>query len=149
MAIGKTKLHKVLQNGRVLSDAIAWFDAFDPALKQKILNWVQNDQLTKKGVNSKDEIIGVYSTFTEMINPSKLAGDPYNLDDTGQFYASMYVQVLRDAIVVEGDGQKGDENLFEKYGDDIIGLNEESKQKLRDEIKKRYVEYFKRTLFRV
>jgi hypothetical protein len=148
MAIGKSKLHQLLRRERLLSDALLWYSVFDTNLKNQILNWVKIDQLTNKGIDKDGDVIGYYSPVTELINPEKKAGDPYTLDDTGAFYESMYVQILKDSIVINANPIKGEDNLFFKYGNGIIGLTNENIQKLTIEVKKRYIKEIKRTLFR-
>jgi len=148
MAIGNSKLHELLRREKYLIDAILWYNIFDTNLKDQILNWIKIDQLTNKGVNKDGDIIGYYSPVTELINPKKKAGEPYTLNDTGAFYESMYVQVLKDSIVINANPIKGDDNLFFKYGNGIIGLTNENIKKLTIEIKKGYIKEIKKTLFR-
>lgn len=147
MAIGQSKLHKMLRRARLISDAVAWFEFFDQRTKDEIIQWVQQDQLQEKGVNAANEVIGYYSPFTEMITRGqKEAGEPYNLFDTGAFYRSMYVLVLQDAVIIKGDGDKGNDNLFEKFGTNIINLTDTNKARLRTKLKDYYIGYLRKIL---
>jgi hypothetical protein len=137
-----SKLRKTL----MLSESMAWYEAFDNELKRIVLDYIQKDQLTDQGIDEDSDIIGLYSDFTESINPEKIAGTPYTLDDTGDFYKSMYIVVLQDSIVIEADPIKGEDNLFYKYGEGIVGLTEENLERLREEIKKRYIKFVKKSL---
>ena len=149
MSIGNTKLDKMLDRGERLSDLEAWFSTFTPTVKNKIIRWIQEDQLTNQGIGADGEVIGYYSYTTELISGGeKQQGDPYTLDDTGAFYQSMFVVVLRDAVVTEADPIKGNDNLFEKYGQNIIGLTEGNIVKLQEILKTSYIEYIKETLLR-
>lgn len=148
MAIGNSRLHELLRREKFLSEAMLWYNIFDTNLKTQILNWVKIDQLTNKGVNKDGDIIGYYSPVTEFINPEKKAGEPYTLNDTGAFYESMYVEVLKDSIIINANPIKGNDNLFLKYGNGIIGLTNENITKLTVEVKKRYIKEVKKTLFR-
>jgi hypothetical protein len=108
-----------------------------------VLRWIQEDQLRKQGIDEDGDVIGEYSEFTEMINPEKVAGTHYTLFDTGEFYESMKIVVLNDSIVIEANANKVNEdgeteNLFQKYGEGIIGLTTENKQKLATEITRRF-----------
>lgn len=108
-----------------------------------VLRWIQEDQLRKQGIDEDGDVIGEYSEVTEMINPEKIAGTHYTLFDTGEFYESMRIVVLNDSIVIEADADKRNkdgetENLFEKYGDGIIGLTTENKQRLANELSRRF-----------
>ena len=148
MAIGNSRLHELLRREKFLNEAVLWYNIFDTNLKNQILNWVRIDQLTNKGIDKDGDIIGYYSPVTEFINPKKKAGEPYTLNDTGAFYESMYVEVLKDSIIINANPIKGNDNLFLKYGNGIIGLTNENIQKLTIEVKKRYIKEIKKTLFR-
>jgi hypothetical protein len=106
-----------------------------PSMRKFIIeDLVQQNQL-QKGRDEDGDIIGTYSEFTQKINPSKVAGSPYTLKDTGQFYKSMYIRVNSDYIEIDADPIKtGDDgtktNLFYKYGEGIIGLTPGSKELL-------------------
>lgn len=146
-----TPPYQMMMRARLLSESVAWFEAFSQRgdLRQQIVTWIQDDQLTKQGVDEDGDIIGFYSAYTEFLtNGEKQAGDPYTLKDTGAFYESMFVRVLRDSILIEADGQKDDDNLFEKYGEGIIGLTEPNMQNLIDELRIKYIDYARRILFK-
>lgn len=145
MGFMETLLGEKLKKAVKLSESLAWLEAFDQALMNTIIKWIQEDQL-QQGIDEDGDIIGLYSEWTEMLNPEKIAGTPYTLEDTGDFYRSMYVVVLKDSIVIEADPIKGNENLFFKYGDGIIGLTEESMGKLQEEIRKKYIQFVKDAL---
>ncbi len=142
----KTELGAVLNKFRAIRTQDVWHKVFqDKSLSNMILEMIQQDQLFKEGVDEDGDIIGLYSEWTEMLNPEKVAGTPYTLFDTGEFYKSMRIVVLNDSFVVEAQPIKIDEdgektNLFEKYGEGIIGLTDENKEKLAIEIKKRFID---------
>lgn len=141
-----TLLGDKLRKAMVLSEQMAWFEAFDNELKRFILDWIRIDQLQRQGVDEDGDIIGLYSEFTESINPLKIAGTPYTLDDTGDFYKSMFITVFSDSFVIDADPVKGTDNLFYKYGDGIVGLTTENMDKLREEVKKKYLKFIKKSL---
>lgn len=146
MAIGKSKLHGMLRRGRTLSDAEAWLKAFTPQNKKQILDWLRIDQLRNKGVDSEGNIIGYYSRATEIISQGrKRAGEPYTLEDTGAFYESLFIVVLTDSLVIEGDVDKFKDQNW--YTDKIIGLTDENFSKLLDMVKAEYVRYCRELLF--
>lgn len=148
MAIGESKLHRLLRNGSLLYDSVAWVEVIDTSVKQRILYWIQQKQLYEEGIDENDAIIGTYSSFTESLHPDKKAGTHYTLLLTGAFYDSMHIKVEPTAIDIYANGQKDDDNLFEKYGKGIIGLTTENKDKLSDELLPKYQKYLKRVLFR-
>lgn len=141
----------MMQRARLLNDSVAWFDAFSQRgdLREQIITWIQDDQLTKQGIDEDGDIIGFYSLYTELLSGGeKQQGDPYTLKDTGEFYRSMFIRVLRDSILIEADAQKDEDNLFEKFGEGIIGLTEDNLQKLIEEVKIKYIDYARRILFK-
>lgn len=145
------ELGAILKRTRLLYDSIIWFESFDTELKNKILNWVRYDQLWK-GVDEDGDIMGVYSEWTEKINPEKRAGTPYTLMDTGAFYKSLFIDVLTEYFVIDGNGLKYDDvtgkltDLFKWLGDGIVGLTDESKEKLTEELKIKYIQNVRKTL---
>jgi hypothetical protein len=144
MDLMQTELGRLLNRSRTLSTSYLWQLVFrDVTLKKMVLRWIQEDQLRKQGIDEDGNVIGEYSEVTEMINPEKIAGTHYTLFDTGEFYESMRIVVLNDSIVIEADADKRNkdgetENLFEKYGDGIIGLTTENKQRLANELSRRF-----------
>lgn len=141
----QTEIGAVLNKLRTIRTQDIWHKVFmDKTLSNMILEMIQQDQLFNEGVDEDGDIIGTYSEWTEMLNPDKVAGSHYTLFDTGEFYKSMRIVVLNDSFVVEAQPVKIDEdgkktNLFEKYGEGIIGLTDENKQKLAIEIKERFI----------
>lgn len=142
----QTEIGAVLNKLRTLRTESIWHKVFqDKTLSNMILEMIRQDQLFKQGIDEDGDIIGLYSEWTEMLNPDKQAGTPYTLFDTGAFYESMRIVVLNDSFVVEAQPIKIDEdgkqtNLFEKYGEGIVGLTDENKEKLAIEIKKRFID---------
>ena len=70
-------------------------------------------------------------------------GDPYTIANTGDFYRSLTVKI-DDLIEFDADPIKTDENgnvtnLFEAFGEDILGLNEENLQKLIEIVKDKLI----------
>lgn len=119
-----------------------WLDVMnDRKIKDEIIRLIQDEQL-QKGIDSDGDILGYYSEFTEFITGGrKQAGDPYTLEDTGAFYDSMFVIVNSDSIVIDADGVKEDDDLFIKFGENIVGLTDENIEKIAEIIKEKYVEW--------
>jgi len=110
----------------------------DKRIQKFIIELNTKEQLFNEGVNSNNVIIGRYtpSTYEDKIRKFD-ASFPrhYTLLDTGEFYESFEIIVQKEAFIITADGQKEDDNLFEKYGDDIVGLTEESMTKLIEKLK--------------
>jgi hypothetical protein len=136
----QTKIGELLLKARGLSFADVWRIVFDDQqFKTEILDWIRWEQLYNEGVDELGQIIGTYSEYTAMINPEKAFGTPYTLHDTGAFYNSMVITVLESAIEINADPIKVDEfgqttDLFNEYGEGIIGLTDEHKTSLANEL---------------
>jgi len=134
-------LNDLLRNTKILMDAdIIWNHVFsDKQFQVWILDLIRDDQLMEKGVDETGKIIGTYSWATQNIyNSSKIEGEHYTLFDTGDFYKSMLILLGTNYFEIDADPIKENANLFTKYGEGIIGLTEESLEKLREETKRRY-----------
>lgn len=137
----QTDLGTLIRNAKILKEASAWINSFSVDVKDQVIYFIQKEQLFDEGVDGNNQVIGYYKPFTEQLNPLKIAGEHYTLFDTGEFYKSMYIVVLQDSFIVEANGDKSGENLFLKYGDDIIGLTELSKEKLAEILTEKYIKY--------
>lgn len=136
-----------------------WFDSIsDEKVKEFILFLVQYGQLFSKGINEFGQVIGLYSELTEQIDPTKKHNTPYTFHDTGEFFKSMFVTPLSEGFIIDGDGIKTGKklrngeavdstiDLFKEYGDEIIGLTEESKEELAVFLVDKFIENVKKIL---
>lgn len=142
----ETKVGKVLDNAKLLKDAEAWIEAITPQLQRTIIrDWIQEDQLYRKGIDENGDIIGFYSRMTEILSRGrKREGTPFTLFDTGEFYRSMFVTALADSIIIDGNSTKMEDQNW--WGDEILGLTDENFEKLVLEVKEKYIDYTKRIL---
>lgn len=134
-------LNDLLRNTKILMNAdIIWNHVFsDKEFQTWILDLIRDDQLMEKGVDETGKVIGTYSWATQNIyNSSKIEGEHYTLFDTGDFYKSMVILLGTNYFEIDADPIKENANLFTKFGEGIIGLTEESLEKLREETKRRY-----------
>lgn len=91
-----------------------------------------------------DSIGGEYSPFTMDIKSS--VGQPIDrvtLRDTGTFYESFEVHSFTNYIEITANPFKDGKDLQKRWGFNIIGLNEENKQWLINEIKSRLLDEIK------
>jgi hypothetical protein len=111
-----------------------------PEVKLFIVKLNIVDQLYTEGVDVNDKVIGTYSYLTAIKSNGehyvynglvsvKKYGEPYTFYDTGQFYESFKVIIKDGGFVISANTVKEDKDLM-SYGD-ILGLDEESKQKLQ------------------
>jgi hypothetical protein len=131
------------------TDDFVWISSFDYALKTEILNLIRNDQLTNEGIDEAGRIIGYYSFLTEIISGgAKKEGDPYDLNDSGSFYSSIFVQVFKDSFVIDAASSTFEEMKTQDwYSDGILGLTDENLQKVIQEIGNRYSKQMEQLLF--
>jgi hypothetical protein len=146
-------LFNLLNRVNLLTPTYIWMRVFsDKALQEWIIDvLIQDDQL-QKGIDGTGERVtdnegnNSYSFWTELIsNGKKQQGDPYTLKDTGEFYQSMVFLLGKDYFKVDANPNKTNEftgkvtNLFDKYGDEIVGLNEKSIEKLTEKLTERFI----------
>ena len=145
----ETEIGVILRKTRLLSDTIAWYDSVDGNVRRQILNWIQIDQLFNRGIDSTGTTIGWYSQLTEILSGGeKKFNTHYTLKDTGQFYKQMFVVVLKDALVIDSDGayKENGDNLFQKYGENIVGLTNENLGKLQNILRQKYIIWARKML---
>jgi hypothetical protein len=142
----KTRVWQMVQRAKALNETLAWMRAWDADLKSLVIEWVQKDQLTAKGIDGDGNVIGYYSLTTSLINPSKKFNTPYTLNDTGEFYRSMNTLVFQKSFVILGEGDKGEDNLYEKYGNTITTLTGDNLERLREILRQEYRKYVREAL---
>lgn len=144
MSIGKTPMDIHLQIALSLDDAIGWYESHTEDVKKLIIQLIKSNQLKNRGVDKFNQIIGLYSWTTSQMNPEKVFGTPYTLEDSGLFYESMFVVVLNDSILIEAETKHMEGN--EWWTTNILGLNEENLQIYIDKIKQNFIQYTRWTL---
>ena len=144
--LNRTPFYEFVERFQKLNEVEAWVTSFDGDLEDEIWKLIVIEQLDKKGVNELDQVIGLYSRRTEEIDPRKKAGTPYTLNDTSAFINSIAVQVGNDFFTVNGNGQKSNTNLFERYGDGIIGLTSDNLAIVKEMLKDKFINYVRESL---
>ena len=92
---------------------------------------MQQERLFNTGKDSKGESLGTYAPFTVVIKQAKgQRTDHITLRDTGEFYESFTFYATNTELVFDADAQKDEDNLFENFGLDIIGLNDFNRTRL-------------------
>ena len=121
-----------------------------------ILTWIEtkNKEQLLEGRNSEDvklsDIGGEYSPITLDNDPRKVA-DRVDLFDTGDFHKSIIASAgVQDLVDFDANPFKTDEetgetvNLYNRWGKDIIGLNEENLQQLIEKVKVKLIAEIRR-----
>jgi len=124
----------------------------DSRVKDLIVEMNTQDQLYDKGINSQGQdlksIGGDYSNVTK--NIKSYFNQPYDritLKDSGDFYRSFKVRVVNDTIIISADTIKDEDDLTQRWGTDILGLTQESQQKLIEFAKGYYIREVKRQIW--
>ena len=105
------------------------------------------EQLGRDKTDSLGAHLGTYSFATEQISKGKKKqGEFIDLKDTGEFWASWKVKVLQKFISIDANPIKEGNNLFDDYGEEILGLTDENLQILIDETKGLFIDYYRQNL---
>lgn len=98
---------------------------------------LNTDQLGQDGIDSLGKSLGEYRPFTidKKRNKSGLSGitSHVTLFDEGDFHRSFFVDASSFPVEIDARDPKRDE-LGDKYGEDIIGLTDESQSELNEVI---------------
>jgi hypothetical protein len=152
MFVTETKLGETLQKVQLLNESQAWIESITPELQQEYIEkWIKGDQLFSKGVDEDGALLGTYSLTTQIMSKGrKKAGTHYTLLDSGQFYQSIYIKVMSDSLIVDGDfDDMTNERWFNENNldeDKILGLIDENFEKFTKEIAINYAAYVRRIL---
>ena len=107
------------------------------------------NQLYDKGIDAKGDRIGSYSAKTKAIKDANgEISDHVTLLDTGKFYESFRVFLQGSDLIISANTIKDTDDLIFKYGQDILGLNEDSLEKLRLKAKLILIPYVKGIILR-
>ena len=104
-------------------------------------------QLYNFGINSEGKSIGEYSDNTIQIKAFN--GQPVDrvtLYDTGEFYESFIVIANQKGFKITADPIKEDNNLFEDWGKNIVGLTKENEELLLVFVEKDFNKEFEKRL---
>lgn len=101
------------------------------------------DQLFKNSEDAEGNFLGDYSDFTAELKKGK--GQPFKsitLKDSGTFYNSFEVKATKKGdIIITADTIKNGDDLEDRFGNKLVGLNEENISIYR--------EYFKNALLQL
>jgi hypothetical protein len=95
------------------------------------------------------DIGGPYADFTvELKAGTRPNNSPFHVDlyDTGDFYESFTVKVLPDGLLIQADTIKDGDDLRQRWGPEILGLNDESIEILARHIAGLVADYVRREL---
>lgn len=126
---------KNLSQGKILFSTLS----DNPQLKKMVIQLNTAIQLRSEHIDSNGNELfsqyhqsSVYSKTTEILSGGrKIAGTPYTLFDTGEFFKSFEIILDVNGFEINADPIKngdsfGGTNLFEEYGEDILGLTDKN-----------------------
>lgn len=111
----------------------------DVSVQRFILDLNREDQLFDRGIDAKgtrlSSIGGKYSPVTLRLSKTrKKSLSDINLKDTGDFYASFKIKLNPKSFDIDADTIKESTDLMDRWGKDILGLTEDSLEKLREKV---------------
>ena len=96
---------------------------------------MEQERLFNLGEDSTGASLGEYAPFTVVIKQEKgQRFDHITLNDTGEFYESFTFHATGTELVFDANPVKDDDNLFDNFGIDILGLNDFDRNRLIETI---------------
>lgn len=112
---------------------------------------IDSNGVTLKEIGGNESTPSGYSPVTIEIKRRKggKGGKISNITlyDEGDYYESHIVTVTTSGFEIDADPIKEDTNLFVEWGEDIVGLTDESLQKLIDLLLIKYINYTREVIF--
>lgn len=116
----------------------------DEGFQKFIISLNQNDQLFDLGIDSLGVSLGKYAGTT-IEGTSRFKGkkdkgqrfDHITLLDTGGFYKSFTITVKGGGFIMDANPIKENSNLFDDFGEKILGLTKENLQLVIDAIREK------------
>jgi hypothetical protein len=128
-------IRKMADNAKQLTSEVLLEVAFNTSDLDSLIIHLNTEKQLFEGVNSLNielsTIGGGYSPTTIRIKESKgQPTDKVTLKDTSDFYKSFEVSISQGDLIIEADTIKAGQDLQERWGDDLLGLTEASKDEL-------------------
>lgn len=149
----------ILKRATTINLDVIMLKVFDNEKVQDFIEDLNKEQL-QQSIDSKGERLSYvdakgrtrtgYSPLTAKLSGGKKKiGQPFNLFDTGEFYKSIKLSPELNGVEITANPIKEDDNLFKKFGEDIIGLTEQSINLLQEFIKPIFIEEVRAYLLQV
>ena len=131
IALDEDKIFKLALDNSTIKDLIIFLNTDDQ---------LGDDSLDSLG----NKLFNVFTNrgYYSARDPKGRAGKDYTLNDTGKFWDSFKVAVKEGYIEIDADPIKDDDNLFETYGVDIVGLTDENLQILINTALEHFIRYY-------
>jgi hypothetical protein len=123
------EVRKTLTPERISNDLFGYIRTLERELAD-----INRDTLNKKSQDTDGKPIGFYSFATEIITRGRKAkGQPFDLEETGDFLKSIYAKVDQESIFFDATDPKIGEILKHTLSDDLFGLQDGDLNKVIDE----------------
>lgn len=150
------RLSDLVKNAVALStDEATAYAMNNPKNEFYILELNRRRQLFFRGINAEGKLLsrigGNYTLFTlREKEGTRPVNDPglINLFDTGAFYDTFNIKLEKDGFLIIADTIKDGEDLQDRWGDELLGLTEESRALAGQQIQPEVVEYVEKTLLK-
>jgi hypothetical protein len=142
-------LKKIVNNiSNISANGLAYEVFKQKGVQAFIIDLNKEGQLFAKGIGVNGEVVGYYSLFTSLINPTKGFNKPYNFKDTGEMFRSFKVNVDKTGFTIDADADKLEESGIIDNDKQILGLTDESKIELVKEIIPLFIEQLRKEMFK-
>lgn len=153
----ETKIGELIERLERLDEVQLWIKAVD---NHSFLTFVVeiNRMQLQQGKDSEGERLTNQQTGDDSYSPvtveiyrnvgrSIQAGGHYTMKFSGEFYDSIEInRVMADYFEIEADPIKGSDNLYEKFGRNILGIDEENLEKIIWKLTESYIHELRRYL---
>lgn len=159
-----TAIWDLVDRVKASSEAEAWmYTMSQESMRDEILRLNFENQLFEEGIDSRGFLLdnsynhrtgpGEYSPYTieEKRNRTGMGGryDHITLFGMGAFYASGRVEYDPDSFDILANADKGDDNLFDMFGRDILGLTKFNILRLQPMVYAYYGEFIAVKIFHI
>ena len=146
MLLEKLKKAQNLNLGKAAIDFMMDHEEELLAINRKKQLFDNSEDANGKSLFSKRYKRGVYSEATERISEGrKIAGEPYNLNNTGAFYRGFHITRIGDALLFGSTAEVA--GLLETDFGDIFGLTPKNLQEFIDnKLKPHLIQYLRNAL---
>ncbi len=149
------RVYKLLDNIIALNENQLINEVLSIKEIQELIIDLNTEGQLREGLNSLgaslSDIGGEYSLLTLKISKSK--GRPkksrslVDLHDEGDLYRSFRIIIKPESFIISADTDKGDTDLLQRYGKDVLGLSDEHLQLVINAIRKKIIPLFKAKIF--
>lgn len=124
-------LLELISNVKKLNRDNGFSEFFNGNWKHKtyVLDLNRLGQLYYKGIDASGLLLGHYAAYTLRTKEDPMLSH-VTLKETGDFYSTFDLKVHKAHLEIEADTMKGNTDLMDEWGVDILGLTEESKEML-------------------